>query len=139
MKRTYTELIQLPTFEERFKYLFIGGGVAEETFGWQRYLNQQFYSSTEWKRFRRDIILRDQCLDLGCEDHLIVYRPIIHHLNPITPEDLFYRRPCLMDPENVITTYKRTHDAIHYGDLNYAKPIVLERSPNDTSPWRIQT
>lgn len=136
MTKTYTELMLLPTFEDRFRYLFIGGGVADETFGWQRYLNQQFYSSKEWRKFRREIILRDSCCDLGCKDRLIRYRPIIHHINPITPEDLVYRRECLMDPENVITTYKQTHDAIHYGSIDYAKPIFTDRRPNDTSPWR---
>ena len=134
--RSYTELILLPSFEERFKYLYIGGTVAEETFGWQRYLNQQFYTSKEWKTFRRDIILRDSCCDLGCLDRIINTRPIIHHINPITPQDILYRRECLMDPENVITTFKKTHDAIHYGGLDYAEPF-LERKPNDTSPWRI--
>lgn len=136
MTRTYSELIRLPTFEERFKYLYIGQGVANETFGWQRYLNQQFYTSKEWRRFRREIILRDSCCDLGISDRLINVRPLIHHLNPITPEDLFYRRKCLMDPENVITTYKRTHDAIHYGDLSYVDPLLLDRSPNDMAPWK---
>lgn len=134
--KTYSELILLPTFEERFKYLYIGNGVGEETFGWQRYLNQQFYSSKEWKRFRRNIILRDSCCDLGCLDRVINVRPIIHHINPITPQDLLYRRECLMDPENVITTFKRTHDAIHYGGIDFGESL-LERRPNDTSPWRI--
>ena len=134
--RTYSELILLPTFEERFKYLYIGGGVGELTFGWERSLNQKFYMSKEWRQFRKSIILRDSCYDLGCLDREIKIRPIIHHLNPITAEDIWYRRKCLMDPENVITTYKPTHDAIHYGNIDYATPIPLERSPNDTAPWR---
>ncbi len=134
--RTYTELMKLKTFEERFKYLYIGDGVAEETFGWRRFMNQQFYGSREWKEFRRKIILRDDCCDLGIEDRMIMKRPIIHHLNPITYEDLLYRRPCLMDPENVITTYKRTHDAIHYAGESLLVKDLVERKPNDTCPWK---
>lgn len=134
--KSYSELIKLPTFLERFNYLKIGGAVGKMTFGHDRYLNQVLYSSDEWKRFRRDIILRDNGCDLACEDREIYERAIVHHINPITIEDVLRRDPMIFDPENVVTTWLRTHNAIHYGDesLLYLDPV--ERTINDTCPWR---
>lgn len=134
--KTYSELIKLPTFLERFNYLKIGGAVGKMTFGHDRYLNQILYNSDEWRRFRRDMILRDNGCDLACDDREIYERAIVHHLNPITVEDVLRRDPMIFDPENVITTWLRTHNAIHYGDesLLYLDPI--ERTTNDTCPWR---
>lgn len=134
--KTYSELIKLPTFLDRFNYLKIGGAVGKMTFGHDRYLNQILYNSDEWRRFRRDIILRDNGCDLACDDREIYERAIVHHLNPITVEDVLRRDPMIFDPENVITTWLRTHNAIHYGDesLLYLDPI--ERTINDTCPWR---
>lgn len=135
--KTYSELIRIPTFLERFKYLRLGGKVGEETFGYDRYLNQTFYRSPEWKRFRRDIILRDQGCDLGIYDREIVGRIFIHHLNPITQRDIVERNmKVLLNPENAISVSYETHNAIHYGDesLLITEPIV--RTMNDTCPWR---
>lgn len=136
--RTYTELIQIPTFIERFRYLKLGGKVGEETFGWERYLNQKFYQSYEWREFRRQIILRDQGCDLGLDGY--EFAPgemvLIHHMNPINTKDIVNQTEFLMDPEYVISVRKKTHDAIHYGDesliMEY-EPIV--RRPGDTCPW----
>ena len=134
--KTYSELIQLPTFLDRFNYLKIGGAVGRMTYGHDRYLNQVLYSSDEWKRFRRDIILRDNGCDLACEDREIYTRAIVHHLNPITVEDVLRRDPMIFDPENVITTWLRTHNAIHYGDESLLLLDPIERTKNDTCPWR---
>lgn len=133
--KTYSELITLPTFIERYRYLKIGGRVGKETFGYDRYLNQVLYSSPEWKRFRRDIILRDCGNDLACEGYGIFERALIHHINPITVEDVLERNPKIFDPENVITTVLNTHNAIHYGDEDLLG-IFMERTPNDTCPWK---
>lgn len=134
--KTYSELIQLPTFEERYNYLRTGSLVGDITFGGGRWLNQTLYSSPEWKEFRREIILRDGACDLGMPDYEIHGRVIVHHLNPITKEDILQRRRCVFDPENVICVSHNTHNAIHYGDENQLpqKPII--RRPNDTCPWR---
>lgn len=134
--RTYSELITLPTFEERYAYLRLGGEVARETFGFGRYLNQTFYKTKEWLRIRNYVILRDHGCDLGIEDREIHGRILIHHMNPITKEDILRRSDFLLNPEYLISTIKTTHDAIHYGDesLLYASPI--ERSMNDTCPWK---
>ena len=131
--KTYSEL---PTFIERFHYLKIGGRVGEDTFGHDRYLNQILYRSSEWKRFRRGIILRDNGMDLACDGYEMVGSIIVHHIDPITIDDVLRRDPKIFDPENVVSTWLRTHNAIHYGDesLLYADPI--ERTPNDTCPWR---
>lgn len=140
MIRTYTDLVKLPTFEERFEYLRLDGVVGKETFGFDRWLNQNFYHlDLEWKRARRTVIIRDCGYDLGCEDHPIPNgtRFIIHHMNPITQDDIVKRTRFLIDPEYLITTIDSTHNAIHYGDeslLLRSKPI--ERLPNDTCPWR---
>lgn len=139
--RTYSELIRLPTFEERFEYLRLDGVVGESTFGFDRYLNQIFYHSEEWKAVRREVILRDSngdcVLDLGCDGHEIFGRVLIHHMNPISAKDIVRRADILLNPEYLISTMKSTHDAIHYGDeslLAFDKLIV--RKPNDTCPWR---
>lgn len=134
--RTYSELIQLKTFEERFKYLKLDGIVGRETFGFDRYLNQMFYTSIEWKKFRRDIILRDNGCDLAIPGLDIVGKIFIHHLNPITKEDILNRTEYLMNPEFVICSSKLTHDAIHYGDSDLLPKGPVERKRNDTCPWR---
>ena len=134
--RTYSELVKLPTFIERFRYLRIGGAVGRATFGHDRYLNQILYSSDEWKRFRRDIILRDKGCDLASEDREIHSRALVHHINPITVEDVLRRDPKIFDPENVITTVLDTHNAIHYGDENLLMLDPIERTQFDTCPWR---
>ena len=134
--RTYSELIKLPTFEERFQYLKLDGDVGVETFGFDRYLNQAFYSSDEWKSIRNQVIIRDNGCDLGIEGREIYKRIIIHHMNPIIKEDLLYRTEYLLNPEYMICTMKNTHDAIHYGDENLLFKDPIERKPNDTCPWR---
>ena len=134
--KSYSELIRLPTYLERFRYLQINGAVGAETFGYDRYLNQILYRTGEWKRFRRGIILRDNGCDLACEDYEIFGRILVHHINPITVDDVLKRDPKIFDPNNVITTTLDTHNAIHYGDerLLVMDPIV--RTKNDTCPWR---
>ena len=137
--RTYTELIQIPTFIERYRYLKLGGKIGEETYGWERYLNQNFYNSYEWRQFRRQIIIRDFGCDLGVEGHEFAPGEIIfiHHMNPINTQDIVNQTEFLMNPEYVISCRKRTHDAIHYGDESLITPYELTvRAPNDTCPWR---
>lgn len=134
--KTYSELITLPTFIERFRYLKLNGRVGEDTFGYERYLNQILYHSHDWKIFKRDIVLRDNGCDLACEGFVIPSRVLIHHINPITVEDILNRAPCVFDPENVITTVLRTHNAIHYGDESLLPMEPVERKPFDTCPWR---
>ena len=134
--RTYSELITIPTFEERFEYLKLNGSVGLETFGHDRYLNQILYNSPEWRRFRPEIIVRDNGCDLACEGYEIFGKILIHHINPITAKDILNRNPKVFDPENVITTVHNTHNAIHYGDENLLIMAPIERSRNDTCPWR---
>ena len=134
--RTYSEMITLKTYEERFDYSKIGGQVGRETFGYDRYLNQILYNTKQWKKFRREIIIRDNACDLACEGYEINYRILVHHINPITVEDIINRNPMIFDPENAITTTHRTHNAIHYGDKNLLVLQPMERTPNDTCPWR---
>ena len=129
-------MITLKTYEERFDYLKIGGRVGLETFGYDRYLNQILYNTKQWKKFRREIIIRDNACDLACEGYEINYRILVHHINPITVEDIINRKPMIFDPENAITTTHRTHNAIHYGDKNLLMLQPMERTPNDTCPWR---
>lgn len=136
MIRTYSELINLPTYEERFKYLSLKGEIGKVTFGYDRYLNQILYNSPEWRRFRRDIIVRDKGCDLACEGYEIYSRALIHHINPITVEDIINRHSSVFDPENVITTIHNTHNAIHYGDESLLMTAPIKRSRNDTCPWR---
>lgn len=137
MVRTYSELIKLPTFKERFEYLKLGGVVGEETFGFERYLNQTFYRSPLWrKEIRNKIIFRDNGCDLGLDDYEIAGMIIIHHLNPITVDDIRRMTPLVTDPENLICVSKNTHDAIHYGDEQSLFCVLNERTPNDTCPWK---
>lgn len=137
--RTYSELIKLSTFIERYNYLKLGDRIGEETFGFDRYLNQRFYKSAEWKRIRNYVITRDNACDLGILDRDIprMSRILIHHMNPIRPNDILYSTDFLLDPEYLITTTKLTHDAIHFGDDSILlADSFIERTPNDTCPWR---
>lgn len=140
--RTYSDLITIPTFEERYRYLRLGGSVGEETFGFDRYLNQVFYKSDEWLSIRDHVIIRDTgnnkyCQDLGMNHgHDICGRIMIHHMNPITKDDILRRTKYLLDPEYLICTIKSTHDAIHYGDESLLIKAPVDRRPNDTCPWR---
>lgn len=134
--RTYSELITIPTFIERFRYLKLGGVVGKETFGFDRYLNQILYQSDEWKRFRRDIIIRDNGCDLACEDFEIHGKILIHHINPITIEDVIRRDPKIFDSENAVSTQLITHNAIHYGDESLLVVEPIERTKYDTCPWK---
>lgn len=134
--KTYSELITIPTFKERFEYLKLGGIVGSDTFGFDRYINQKFYCSKEWKAIRDEIIFRDLGCDLamsGCE---ILGRVIIHHINPIEIVDIEKNSEFLLNPEFLISTTHRTHNAIHYGDERLLQNEVIERRPNDTCPWR---
>lgn len=136
--RTYSELIQLPTFLDRFRYLKLGGKVGESTFGFDRIFNQQFYTSKEWRDVRDYVITRDNGCDLGIKGHEIAegQKIFIHHINPILLEDIVNRTEILLNPEYLITTIFNTHQAIHYGDENLliVEPII--RTKNDTCPWR---
>lgn len=135
--KSYSELIALPTFDERFRYLMMNGRVAQETFGVNRWLNQVFYKSPEWLHLRPQIIVRDESCDLAFPGQDIYERAIIHHINPITEEDILQRNlDKLLNPENLVTTTKKTHDAIHYGTALYSMIQVPDRKPNDTIPWR---
>lgn len=134
--RTYSELITIPTFEERYRYLRLGGKVGAETFGYDRYLNQILYTSKEWRSFRDDIIIRDDGCDLGCKGFEINSLIIVHHINPITVEDVLNRSSKVFDPNNVICVSHNTHEAIHYGDESLLPLLPVERYKNDTCPWR---
>ena len=134
--KSYSELSKLETFEERFEYLKLSGEVGNETFGRHaRYLNQQFYSSKEWRDFRRKILVRDGG-DLGMPDREIHGRVIIHHLNPVTEEQILAHDPVLLDPDNVVAVSHLTHEAIHYSGLDLLPSGLVERKPNDTCPWK---
>lgn len=134
--RRYSELITLPTFEERFHYLKLNGSVGEETFGFDRYLNQLFYKSHEWKKIRDFVIIRDCGCDLGVEGYEIYGKVIIHHMNPVSRRDIEKRSELLLNPEYLICTQHSTHNAIHYGDENHLISTPIERTKNDTCPWR---
>ena len=134
--KTYSELMTIPTFEERFKYLKLDGRVGEETFGFDRYLNQVFYKSKEWKSIRDYVIARDNGCDLGIDGYEIFDRILIHHMNPIRKEDILRRSDVLLNPEYLITTVKNTHDAIHYGSEELLFKFPVERLRNDTCPWK---
>lgn len=140
--KTYTELSTMDDFESRFNYLSIGGKVGEETFGIERYLNQKFYKSADWRRIRDKIILRDAhgdyCCDLGCVGYEIHGRIVIHHLNPVLLTDITYYNPDIINPEYLIACSLRTHNGIHYGIQNgLSVEPVIERRPNDTCPWKL--
>ena len=134
--RSYSELITIPTFEERYHYLQLDGTVGVDTFGFDRIFNQLFYRSSEWKRIRDIVITRDYGRDLAVEGYEIYGRIIIHHMNPITLDDLDKKSDFLLNPEYLITTTHTTHNAIHYGDENLLPKVPIERSRNDTCPWR---
>lgn len=134
--RTYSELITISTFEERFRYLKLGGKVGEETFGFERYLNQTFYTSNEWRRIRRDVIMRDLGCDLAMSDREIQGLITVHHMNPVSVDDIRNRADILLNPEYLISTSDITHKAIHYGDESLLLLAPIERRPNDTCPWR---
>ena len=137
MNRSYLELIELETFEERFDYLRLDGVVGAETFGSSRQLNQALYRSYEWKKIRDMIILRDNGCDLGIDGRDIFQQPYIHHLNPITKKQILDRDPTLFDPNNLITVSYQTHQASHYGDKSILLLDPIERFANDVAPWRI--
>lgn len=134
--KTYSELIQLPTYIDRYRYLKLGGRVGEDTFGFDRYLNQVLYRSNEWKRFRREIIVRDEGRDLACVGYEITGKILVHHIDPITIDDVNNRASKIFDPENVICVSHNTHNAIHYGDENLLITEPVIRKPNDTCPWK---
>lgn len=134
--RTYSELITLPTFEDRYRYLQLNGAVGKDTFGFDRYINQQFYRSKEWQRIRDEVIIRDNACDLGMEGYEIHERIYVHHMNPIVVRDIQSNSDYLMNPEFLICTTHRTHNAIHYGDENLLARAPIERTKNDTCPWR---
>lgn len=133
--KTYSELKALRTFEERYRYLALRGVVGESTFGWERYLNQEFYNSTRWKRVRQLVIIRDNGCDLGIEGREINDRIYIHHMNPMSVDDIRHDRESNLDPEFLIAVSNRTHNAIHYGDENQLPKLPLERRPGDTKLW----
>lgn len=135
MIRSYYDLIELETFEERYEYLKLGGVVGESTFGYDRYLNQVFYKSKLWLRTRDIVIVRDEGCDLGIYDREIYDRIIVHHMNPITIEDIQEQRPELFDPELLICTTSNTHKAIHFGDDSLLTQLPITRTRNDTIPW----
>lgn len=134
--RTYSELIQLPTFEERFRYLRLKGIVGEDTFGFDRYMNQIFYRSQRWKEIRDAVIIRDNGCDLGIPGREIYGKITIHHMNPIRLSDIEHESAYLLNPEYLISVTHNTHNAIHYGDENLLIKPPVERSKNDTCPWR---
>lgn len=134
--RTYSQLKQLQTFEERYDYLKLGGVVGEDTFGFDRYLNQNFYRSREWKRVRDEVIMRDNGCDLGVDGYEIRGKILIHHMNPIASEDIHRVSDHLLNPEYLICVTHRTHNAIHYGDASLIVTAPIERTQNDTCPWR---
>lgn len=133
--RRFHDLLGLETFEERFEYLKLGGGVGRATFGFDRYLNQVFYSSPEWKHVRNIVILRDNGCDLGVPGYEIHYEPLIHHMNPISVDDIKNHAEWILNPDFLITTTHKTHNAIHYGGGNSYPKVVSERAPNDTKLW----
>lgn len=132
---TYTELIKFKTFEERFGYLSLSGFVAEETFGFDRYINQQFYHSKKWKSIRDSVILRDNGCDLAIDGREIYDGIVVHHMNPLTRNDIINETEMALDPEYLICTTHNTHNAIHYGDIGLLITTPIERRKNDTSPW----
>lgn len=136
--KTYQEMMTYPTFEERFEFLRLNGRVGSDTFGFDRYLNQVLYRSPEWRRVRDRVILRDNGCDLGHPDYPIGGRVIIHHMNPLTPEDIEERNPIIFDENMLICVSHNTHNAIHYGDSNLLPKPPIERRPNDTCPWKPQ-
>lgn len=136
MIRTYTELSKIRSFRERYEYLRLGGTIGQSTFGWHRYMNQVLYASKKWKKARDEVIIRDDGCDLAHPDYEIRGKLIVHHMNPITIDDLEYERDIVFDPELLICTSDRSHNAIHYGDETLLPQLPIERRPGDTCPWR---
>lgn len=136
MSKCYSELMTLPTFIERYRYLKLNGVVGEDTFGFKRWLNQVLYTSSDWRSFRREIARRDNGCDLAVQGFEVYGPVIVHHIVPITYEDVLNRSKCLFDPENAILTQLGTHNAIHYGDESLLNIDPVERTPNDTCPWK---
>jgi len=135
MIRSYSELSRIQTFEERYQYLNLHGEVGETTFGFDRYLNQKFYTSAQWKHLRHIVIVRDNGCDLGIEGYEIHHRPLIHHMNPMTIEHLVHGDEVILDPEFLITTTHNTHNAIHFGDEKMLRKPLIERKVGDTRLW----
>lgn len=133
--KSYSELRRFKTYDERFEYLSLKGQVGRATFGFERYLNQQFYRSAEWRHIRNVVIARDEGLDLGFPGYEIFDRVIIHHINPMTAEEIENGDPCILDPDNLISTTHRTHNAIHFGDASLLPKPLVERRPGDTKLW----
>jgi hypothetical protein len=136
MIKRYSDLRRLETHEERFGYLKLGGAVGVETFGFERWMNQQFYRSTEWRHIREFVIARDLGRDLGVEGYDIHDRVYVHHMNPLTQADIVHGDPAMLDPEFLICVTHRTHNAIHYGDESLLPKPMIERRPGDTTPWK---
>lgn len=133
--RRYSELSQLETFDERFEYLRLKGAVGESTFGFERYINQEFYRSTEWRHARRDVIARDLGMDLGIEGFEIYDKVMVHHMNPMTVQSIIDGNADILNPEFLITVSHNTHNAIHYGDASKLNKPFMERQPGDTKLW----
>lgn len=134
--RTYSELITLSTYEDRLNYLKLNNKVGEDTFGFDRYMNQDFYRSAEWKNTRNKVITRDLGHDMGIDDHEIYGKIIVHHMNPISKDDIDKSTDFLLDPEYLICVSSETHNMIHYGIENQNRQTFVERKPNDTCPWK---
>lgn len=134
--RRYGELVQIPTFEDRYEYLKLGGSVGYSTFGYDRWINQKFYNSYEWKSVRNHVLVRDDGLDLGVPGFAVRGKPIVHHLNPMVPNDIVHSEEWILDPEYLITTSHNTHQAIHYGDKGMLPRQYVERKSGDTSLWQ---
>lgn len=139
MNLSYKEVILIPSFKDRYEYLRLGGKVGESTFGFDRYLNQLLYHDPEWKSFRRKIIMRDNGRDMAHPDFEIGGRIIVHHINPLTQEEVVDRNPIIFDPDNVICVSHYTHEAIHYGDSELLPKEPIERKPGDTCLWPRRT
>lgn len=133
--RTFSELLEIPTFEQRYEYLKLDGSVGRDTFGFDRYLNQRFYKSVEWRQIRHNVIARDLGCDLSMPGHEIYGNVLIHHMNPIGPRDIVHHNQDILDPEYLICVSHRTHNAIHYGDENQLDKPWVPRSPGDTKLW----
>ena len=133
--RRYSEIERIETFDERFEYLKLGSGIGRPTFGFDRHINQRFYTSREWNDVKSYVIARDEGCDLGVLGYEIHISPLIHHMNPMTPEDIVHGEEWILDPEFLITTTHRTHNAIHYGGESKSPKTVVERSPGDTKLW----
>lgn len=133
--RTYSQLRRIETFEDRFDYLSLAGVVGESTFGYDRWINQEFYRSKQWRRLRHEVIRRDEGCDLGAEGYEINTELLIHHMNPVTMRDIRDGEAWILDPEFLITTTRRTHNAIHYGDASLLPRPLVERSRGDTRLW----